>query len=489
MTTQHELPIEEWLRAARVYAAECVGWFAPALYAAPLHLSDALPMLAAIDRYGRVYFNPQWVARLYEACGHDRCQLVRQLAQVWYHEAAHWLRAHAERAEAIRADAQLWNLAADLEINDYLPDGMAYPSLGGEPITLLPRRFNLPDGEIAEWYYQRLVEQAREQAQAGGQQQQSRASGQQQSQAGGQQQAQAGEGERQGAPPCAPTPLSHPVGEGSGVRATKSGAGEEAILWDEGSGVHGQARPWELPADDPSTNALSDFDRKLLQEEVARRIVEHQKERGAAPAGWLRWAEAILKPKVNWREQLKRIVRGVISEGLGHRLDYSYRRPHRRSAVYHPLYLPALQGEYKPRVACVVDTSGSISDRELTQALAEVRAVLEALRIPVTIIPCDAVPYEAIRVFDGSDWLKVRQGLRGGGGTDMVAGLNAALALKPKPEAVIVLTDGHTPFPSARPKDTAVIWAIWRYGDREPPKPPMPPWRTRDVVIVPIDAA
>jgi len=29
----------------------------------------------------------------------------------------------------------------------------------------------------------------------------------------------AGEGERQCAPPCAPTPLSHPVGEGSGVRA------------------------------------------------------------------------------------------------------------------------------------------------------------------------------------------------------------------------------------------------------------------------------
>jgi predicted metal-dependent peptidase len=560
MKHEDALPIEEWVRAARVHAAECVGWFAPALYAAPLHLSDALPAPAAIDRYGRVYFNPQWVARLYEACGHDRHALVRQLAQVWYHEVAHWLREHEARANALHADARLWNLAADMEINDYLPDEMAYPSLGGEPLAVLPRRYNLPDGEIAEWYYQRLVERAREQAQAGGQQQQSQADGQQQSQAGGQQQsqaggqqqqaqaggqqqsqaggqqqsqaggqqqsqaggqqqsqaggqqqqaqaggqqqsqaggqqqsqaggqqqAQAGEGEPQGAPPCAPTPLSHPVGEGSGVRATKSGTDEEAIHWDEGSGVHGQARPWELHADDPSTNALSDFDRQALQEEVARRIVEHQKERGTAPAGWLRWAEAILKPKVNWREQLKRILRGVISEGLGHRLDYSYRRPHRRSAVYHPIYLPALQGEYKPRVACVVDTSGSISDRELMQSLAEVRAVLEALRIPVTIIPCDAVPYEAIRVFHGSDWLKVRQGLRGGGGTDMVAGLNAALALKPKPEAVIVLTDGHTPFPSTRPKDTAVIWAIWQYGDGEPPKPPMPPWRARDVVVVPI---
>jgi predicted metal-dependent peptidase len=131
--------------------AECVGWFAPALYAAPLHLSDALPAPAAIDRYGRVYFNPQWVARLYEACGHDRHALVRQLAQVWYHEVAHWLREHAARAQALHADARLWNLAADMEINDYLPEGMAYPSLGGEPLAVLPRRYNLPDGEIAEW--------------------------------------------------------------------------------------------------------------------------------------------------------------------------------------------------------------------------------------------------------------------------------------------------------------------------------------------------
>jgi len=553
MKYEDALPIEEWVRAARVHAAECVGWFAPALYAAPLHLSDALPAPAAIDRYGRVYFNPQWVARLYEACGHDRHALVRQLAQVWYHEVAHWLREHEARANALHADARLWNLAADMEINDYLPDEMAYPSLGGEPLAVLPRRYNLPDGEIAEWYYQRLVERAREQAQAGGQQQ---------SQAGGQQQAQSnssasggggatpsppagrvgvgvevdtaphltspvdGGGGATPSPPAGrvgvgvevdtaphltspvdgggaapPSPPAGRVGvgvevdtaphltspvDGGGGATPSPHAGTAEKGWDEGSGVHGQARPWELHADDPSTNALSDFDRQALQEEVARKIVEHQKNRGTLPAGWLRWAEAILKPKVNWREQLKRIVRGVISEGLGHRLDYSYRRPHRRSAVYHPIYLPALQGEYKPRVACVVDTSGSISDRELMQSLAEVRAVLEALRIPVTIIPCDAVPYEAIRVFHGSDWLKVRQGLRGGGGTDMVAGLNAALALKPKPEAVIVLTDGRTPFPSTRPKDTAVIWAIWQYGDREPPKPPMPPWRARDVVIVPI---
>ena len=49
-----------------------------------------------------------------------------------------------------------------MEINDYLPDEMAYPSLGGEPLAVLPRRYNLPDGGIAEWYYQRLVERAQQ---------------------------------------------------------------------------------------------------------------------------------------------------------------------------------------------------------------------------------------------------------------------------------------------------------------------------------------
>jgi predicted metal-dependent peptidase len=466
---------------------------------------------------------------------------------------AHWLRAHGERAETLGADAVLWNLAADMEINDYLPEGLAYPSFGDEPLVVLPRQFQLPDGEVAEWYYQRLLEEREspltptlspltkggEGAGIGGIQQHETPPEEGAGSGGIQQEEQGdGSGQTQQPPPAgspceqgepsdtAPSPRAGRAGEGAEAAATSqpqqqpspadssSGQGEpkglgspreaggtsrrgardseadqDGVEWDEGSGVHGQRRPWELPPNDPNTNALSDFDRQALQEEVARRIVEeHQKHRGTMPAGWLRWAEAILKPKVNWREQLKRIMRGVISEGLGHRLDYSYRRPHRRSAVYHPIYLPALHGEYKPRVACVVDTSGSISDRELAHALTEVRAVLEALRIPITIIPCDAVPYEAIRVFHGSDWLKVQQGLRGGGGTDMVAGLNAALSLKPKPEAVIVLTDGHTPFPATRPKDTAVIWAIWQYGDEEPPKPPMPPWRARDVVIIPLSA-
>jgi len=374
------LPIEEWVRAARVYAAEQAAWFAPALYAAPFRLSEQLPAPAAIDRHGRVYFNPHWVARIYEQVGQNRQRLVQQLGFLWYHEVMHWLRQHEARAADIRAVPEVWNLACDMEINDYLPDGLAYPEFGGAFRAVFPRDYGLEEGHTAEWYYRRLLEQQEQQRQqrgesdAGEQEQEQQAGGgsageqEKQEQAGGGSSGEQEKDEQQAG------------GVGAGEQDMECGSSASAVQrggWDEGSGVHGQPRPWELPAESEEAPALSEFDRQALRETVAHNIIEHQKNRGTLPAGLVRWAEEVLKPKVNWREQLKRVVRGAISEGFGQRLDYSLRRPNRRLSVYHPLYLPSLQGEYRPRVACVVDTSGSISDRELTQALAEVRAVLE----------------------------------------------------------------------------------------------------------------
>jgi Mg-chelatase subunit ChlD len=44
-----------------------------------------------------------------------------------------------------------------------------------------------------------------------------------------------------------------------------------------------------------------------------------------------------------------------------------------------------------------------------------------------------------------------------GGGTDLREGIKAALALRPRPDLVLVLTDGQTPWPDHRPSVPIVI--------------------------------
>jgi predicted metal-dependent peptidase len=337
---------------------------------------------------------------------------------VWVHEISHVLRDHGDRCSERCARAGLWNLAADLEINDAVWQGLEPPR---RYPPMLPGDFQLPAGKLAEYYYRQLSDTADLEG-----------------------------GERH----------------------------------DEGSGVHGQRRPWEVEADHADAPAVSPLEQETIRREVAESI-QKEKRRGTMPGGWGRWADATLKPRIDWREQLRRRVRGAVVMGVGGRLDYSFQRPHRRAQIYAPLIRPRLCGDCLPRVACVVDTSGSISNVELAHLMAEVRGVLDSLRLPIIVIPCDAVAYEPIEVLTNSDFLQLCRQLRGRGGTNMVVGIEAALKLRPSPDIVIVLTDGCTPYP-ARPYRIPVVFGIlktaWTPYDTN--LLPIPPWRSDDIIHV-----
>jgi predicted metal-dependent peptidase len=116
--------------------------------------------------------------------------------------------------------------------------------------------------------------------------------------------------------------------------------------------------------------------------------------------------------------------------------------------------LPGLR-QPTPQVAVVIDTSGSVSDAMLGEALAEVTGVVRALGVGHTalrVVCCDAQAYTAQRVREVA-----RITLSGGGGTDMGAGLAAAAALRPRPDVIVVLTDGFTPWPVRPPAGTRVV--------------------------------
>lgn len=226
---------------------------------------------------------------------------------------------------------------------------------------------------------------------------------------------------------------------------------------DCGSGADGITRDWELRGDEGS--GMPPGERHLLRCQVANDVLRYTQEGvGRLSAGWKRWAENQLVPKVDWRRVLAAEIRKGVSTVSG-RVDYTYRRPSRRAQATPDVVLPALERPV-PEVAVICDTSGSMSEEQLSRVLAEVDGVLKGVglaRNTVRVLAVDSAVKSARRVSSAS---AVR--LIGGGGTDMGAGLEAAARMRPRPSVVVVLTDGQTPWPADPPKGMHVVVGLIR---------------------------
>lgn len=230
-------------------------------------------------------------------------------------------------------------------------------------------------------------------------------------------------------------------------RASLSGLASDLAWLDCGSGADGQERPWELGPD--GAHGLTRQQRDAVRFRVAEGIKGRP---GDAPEGWRRWADEAFHPPQPWRQLLGAAVRSAASApGVGE--DHSYRRPSRRSAAVPGVLLPSLR-RTPPRVCVVIDTSGSVSDAELGSALLEVAAIARAVggrRDLVSVISCDAAAGIAAPLCRAEDIALI-----GGGGTDLRSGFARALRSRPRPDVIVALTDGQTPWPSAPPCRTVV---------------------------------
>ncbi|MGW2633420.1 vWA domain-containing protein [Streptomyces chattanoogensis] len=233
---------------------------------------------------------------------------------------------------------------------------------------------------------------------------------------------------------------------------------------DCGSGAHGRPGPWELPGS-AGPARLGEVEAQALRRHTAEAMRAHRRARGTLPAGWQRWAEEVLEPTVDWRQALSGAVREAAA-WAGGAVDYTYRRPSRRTPALRGVVLPSLRRPL-PRVAVVIDTSGSMGDAELGAALAEVTGVLREVGVRgnrVTVLACDADVHAVSRV-TATEQIT----LGGGGGTDMRVGIASALAARDRPNIVIVLTDGYTPWPDEVPS-CRLIAALIGPGAPEPPR-------------------
>ncbi|MEU0882412.1 VWA-like domain-containing protein [Lentzea sp. NPDC005914] len=240
------------------------------------------------------------------------------------------------------------------------------------------------------------------------------------------------------------------------LRQFRLGPHTNGFAWlDCGSGADGLEREWDLGPD--GAHGLSAEERDAVRFRVAQGITASP---GSAPRGWQRWAEEAFQPPQPWRELLGAAVRSAVSSpGVGE--DYTYARPSRRSAGLSGVVLPSLRRR-PPRVVVIVDTSGSVSDTELGSAIVEIAAIARAVggrRDLVSVLSCDAAAHITHPLCNAEGIPLV-----GGGGTDLRAGFAKALRSSPRPDVVVALTDGQTPWPATRPPCRTVVGLFPRTG-------------------------
>lgn len=410
------------LSEARARACLAQPYLRVALQAIRPVESQFVPTLA-IDPMWRMFWSPAFV---------ERCT-PEELACGLVHECWHVLRAHNARREVMGAIPQLFGIAGDLEINDdlrSLPNGLVL--IEG---ALHPETFSLQPGGLAEGYYQDLLKDAKR------------------------------------------ITIQLDLGDASGEGSCEKGSC--------GSGGGGKPAPGEeraaagARAGGQFPDGVSSAEAQMVTRAVAEAVRQQSSQaRGTVPMGVQRWAEEVLGPsKIDWRRRLAAKMRGALSAvGMA---DYTYSRVSRRASSAWPFILPALRSP-KPRVAVVVDTSGSVEDGALGIALREVRGVLKVAGVEgVSFYACDSDVHARGRV---RTTVEAKRLLVGGGGTDMVEGIWRAAKGNPRPNVIVVLTDGYTPWPTVPIAKVKIVAAI--YGDG--PSDECPPFisivRVGDVV-------
>jgi predicted metal-dependent peptidase len=196
---------------------------------------------------------------------------------------------------------------------------------------------------------------------------------------------------------------------------------------------------------------------------VAEKIAE--KSQGKGRGGMRGWANDVLSPRVDPKAKLLRAVRKAVefASGAG---DYSYRRPNRRNPRPDMVLPSSVQPI--PRVTVIVDTSGSMDQRDLGLSLGLIGKVLNGFRIRdgLRVLCGDESVASVGKVFSPK-----QVELAGGGGTDMRPLIFEAAKAKPQPGVIVVCTDGYTPWPSD-PVGVPVVACI----TRESTMKAVPPW-------------
>lgn len=236
---------------------------------------------------------------------------------------------------------------------------------------------------------------------------------------------------------------------GSQGNASKAGYGKGYYVFDDHS---------HWTSEDKADKKLQDAWVKYFEDACKVVSIEDpSNQRGTLPA----FAERILKERgkaqTNWREVLCNFVQEDIN-------DYSFNPPDRRFSDS-DFMLPDLNEceDTVKNILFMIDTSGSMTDKMITQAYDEIRGAIEQFngKLEGYLGFFDAVVVEPKR-FSNIEELEIIRPY-GGGGTrfDIIFEYVKNEMNDPYPTSIVILTDGYAPFPDEEASlDIPVLWVI-----------------------------
>ena len=435
----------------------------------------------AVDFKGRLYMNEHFVNGL-DGLG---------MAGVLAHEANHLLRGHNDRAGD--RHHKPWNRACDRAINnDLVESGFELPEG-----VLLPAQIGMEPGLMEEAYYEReieVMEEEQQQQQPGQEGDPGDGDGEEgQSGPGQNGDDQDSQDSQDGSAGQTDGDDSDDDSDGSGSQpgdddsddapGGSDGSGgnpfEDGVMGgDCGSCSGGWGRTteeMESAAEAAGEEGLSDQEIDRIRRQSARDIEEAASNtQGNVPGGLKSWAEKINNPTLDWRSIFRRRVGTFIHKAKSGTKRKTHAKPSRRARPLQrgskkPNLIHPGSRRYAPEVALVVDTSGSMGTDDRAAALGEAAGIIDQMGVSVNLICCDAAASKAVRIHNVSSRIE----LQGGGGTDMSVGIAEAMKLNPKPNYIVVLTDGYTPWPKTKPKAAVFVGLI--HPKAHPPSDP-PRW-------------
>lgn len=377
-----------------------------------------LPMFAAAEQWcpttatdaRRFYYNPSYI----EALSVDQVQFV--LA----HEALHCALSHFARRQ--HRQKFRWDLACDYAINPLLlKDGLIPP-----PGVWVEESY---EGMTAEEIYPLIDENNTDEPMD----------------------KHVYEGEERGAAEQQDSTLS-PQPDASGEQPGQTR--QEPHDSDNPAPDQGQPEAKEQPNAAPQPPPLTESEQQNLDTQWQQRLAgaaQQALQAGKLGGALARLVDHLLQPQLPWRMLLARYMTMVARE------DYTYMRPSRREGE---AIFPSLRS-HQVEIAVALDTSGSISDEEIAQCLAEINALKGQLRARIILFACDAkLASNAPWFYEPWEQFTAPDEMIGGGGTSFKPVFDYVTQKLPlPPDLLIYFTDAEGEFPTQIP-DYPVLWLV-----------------------------